>query len=130
MSGIIFCRLIWLSGLVQVLDIGPGPKPPGIVNLLDVAHLWFRGHIAGRIVVVVEEETPSLLCEEDLNLCIIHPVGVLKSGKVGSDQLGLVGKRQGRPVVIKGIDIEVAADESPILVIEFRDRCIFSTVLA
>jgi hypothetical protein len=89
-----------LGGLVQVLDVDPRTEPPGLIDFLNLAHLWFKGHIVGRVVIMVEDKPSSLLCQEDFYFCIIHSIRILEPGEVLSYQFGLIGERQGRSVII------------------------------
>jgi len=115
-----------LWNLPPLAQINARPKPPGFVNLPDVAHLRSRSHIVGRVGIVVENKPSSLLREIDLVHGVIDPEGILQAGEVGSDQDGLMGKCEGRSVIIKGIDIEIATDKRAIPVVELADSGIFS----
>jgi len=78
---------------------------------------------------VVKDESPSVLCQEDLDPGIIDHEGILKPGEVCSDQLGLIGECQGRSVIIEGVDIEVSSDERAVYIVEFPNRGILSIFL-
>lgn len=59
--------------------IDPGPDPVLVIDRADIADLVAHGEVLGRVRVLVEEVSASLLCERDLGPCVI-PAGTVRQG--------------------------------------------------